>query len=127
MTDKTIKVKFDLDMPAPPEGMEYTGERRQVRFGEAFLNYDGAFPKWECKQGTCDSYFILKPKRWRAVRGDTYWAIVGRIDRSCTVCEHEEKSESLDDLLHESGNYYKTEEEGQRVLDEINALLLKRS
>jgi len=56
------------------------------------------------------------PKRWRAKIGDCYYSIS---QRNLVFCSKEEER-MLDTDLYNLGNYFKTEEEAERVILELD-------
>lgn len=67
--------------------------------------------------------FILKPKRWRAVHGQTYYYVsLG----SVRVANGTESGHTVDYNLWKSGNYFKTITEAETYLNEFKEILSKR-
>ncbi|EAA24081.1 hypothetical protein [Fusobacterium vincentii ATCC 49256] len=61
------------------------------------------------------------PKRWRAKIGDCYYSIS---QRNLVFCSKEEER-MLDTDLYNLGNYFKTEEEAERVILELDKFWAK--
>lgn len=57
----------------------------------------------------------IQPVKWRAKEGDTYYMI----SASLFVLETTDDRDSIDHDVYNSGNYFKTKEEAEKVLKKI--------
>lgn len=108
---ETVKVMMEL--PALPEGWEYTGEFRPPEDGEHFFNN----PAIAQAVGVyyCCKHIVRKAK-WVPVQGEYYYWVRanGKVERwnCCT-----------DDKLVAFGNCFKTREEAEVVASKFKKLL----
>jgi len=101
--NKTIVVP--MNMQEPPKGFEYTGEYGTPQTGEYYLEDDGT-ASFAHKPFNHVRSVILRQKRWRANKGETYWLVRG----DGVVCSSSEDNMQIDSDLWTTGNYYRTEE-----------------
>lgn len=57
-------------------------------------------------------------KRWRALKGEIYY----HINSEGTIFSIKEQNNKIDDLYYECGNYFKTEEQAEKVNNRINEI-----
>lgn len=62
----------------------------------------------------------VKPVRWRAARDRAYYTI----ESTMTVIESTEYGDKYDDARYKCGNYFRTKEEAEKVLEKIKKILL---
>lgn len=72
----------------------------------------------------------VKPKRWRAEPGKTYWRVRIMDDRTARMigdrahaCSTTEKGDGIDQHHYDEGSYYQTEAQAQAVADKINKFM----
>lgn len=113
-------MKVTIDLPEI-EGYEYTGEYRDPRDKESYLDGDGCFIN-SSKRNPLVFRHILRKKRWRAEKGFTYYRVVMNgfghyfeTDADDYSAEH--------NAFYGSGNYFKIEAEAQAMADKIKQLL----
>ena len=56
------------------------------------------------------------PKRWRAKEGEEYYFLDGK----CEIWNTYEEKKKIDNTFFEIGNYFKTEEEAQKIKEELD-------
>ena len=111
-----------LDLPEF-YGYEYTGEFRIAEEGEYYYGTNGFQDLKKSMSRSNGFVFILKPKRWRAEKGETYYYVCLR---RCIVVSELEDGYTIDNNLWESGNYFKTMAEAETYLNEFKEILSKR-
>lgn len=114
-------MKVEIELPELPDGWEYTGEFRRAEHGEyiaMFADNRALVVSAECRAD--QDVFIVKPKRWRAERHDEYWYFASRGFLQSDI----ENGSAVDALRWKFGNYFKTAQEAEAVLEKVEALLL---
>lgn len=119
-TKETVTVKMEL--PAPPEGWEYTGEYREPLEGEWCLTCEG-----EILQGDGDQdwskYPIIRKKKWYPKEGDMVWHTT--LDSSgSAVLSIPWNGGTIQSGLFKDGRIYRTEQAAQTALDRIRSVLI---
>jgi hypothetical protein len=71
MTEHILKTHV-----APPEGWEYQGEFRPVKFGEWYLQFGKAL-NWSSQTPSENCFPILRRARWVPKPGERYWMAYG--------------------------------------------------
>ena len=90
------------------EGWEYTGEWRQAKDGEGYINCANTFSVWNERDYTsAGKYPILHRRQWRAELGSRYYYINTCFEVNTVV----ECGADSDTARHLLGNYFKTEQE----------------
>jgi len=62
---------------------------------------------------------IIRPKRWRADKGNVYWTI----DEMFDVISQDEDSDTADDKSCELGVYFRTEAEAEAMAEKLRRVL----
>jgi hypothetical protein len=95
-----------IDDKIIPDGYELTGEYREPRAGEHYLNGAGSLLT---AYGGSDygNTLILAKKRWRAEACQRYYFL----DCDCQIIETHDEHTKYDDGFYNAGNYYQTVED----------------
>jgi len=108
------------DMPEPPKGYEYTGEYRQPKIGEWFID-----PNDMKATRTSSGYhlprLILRKKRFRADYAHCYY-FVGETGK---VLKDYDNRRATDAARHAIGNHFETEAEAQKPADKLKEFLMQ--
>jgi len=116
-------MEIEIDVPDEIEfdGKVYipTGEVREPKKGEVFLGMMEMLPYKASEHYGISKNFILKPKRWRAQKGGSYFSI----DWDQKINKETGHSGRIDDKAYNSGNYFQTEQQAQKVVDQFKLIL----
>lgn len=128
-------VKNEIPFSDKSKEIEFNNIKMKKDRTETIFIYDCAFDKFE----NIEDYILIDDqeksdlekfidyvnkkyrKRWRAKIGDCYYSIS---QRNLVFCSKEEER-MLDTDLYNLGNYFKTEEEAERVILELDKFWAK--
>ena len=98
------------------DGWEYTGEWRQAKDGEGYINYANTLSVWNERDYTSEGkYPILHRKQWRAESGSRYYYIGTWFEINTVV----ECGESSDNTHYHVGNYFQTEQKAKQARERV--------
>lgn len=113
-------MKVEMNLPDLPNGYEYTGEYRNVTEGEYFLPHLTKKVKlWDDTGYSMAQYCIIREKRWRAEKGETYYALT----TDYIVFECTDVRSDLDNDFYQAGNYFQSEKQAEEASIKIKQLL----
>jgi hypothetical protein len=113
MTEHTLKTTVP-----PPEGWEYQGEFRPVKFGEWYLQFGKAL-NWSSQNPSENCFPILRRPRWVPKPGGQFW--------TATTAKHVHDREyrpdnTVDVELLEIGDCWRTREQAEAFAAACRAL-----
>ena len=82
-----------------------------IKLKKGYTVYDMIWGEEQCD--------LVKPERWRAKEGRPYYYINERIE----VQYNFDRNKKYDDKQHETGNYFETKEEAEKVANKIRQIL----
>ena len=98
-TEMTTEYVLKTQIP-PPDGFEYTGEFRPVRFGEWYLSGRKACQRCVSITPSKNAFAVLRRAHWVPKRGEEYWfARWEGVDHNtndempCDLCRQEERNQ----------------------------------
>jgi len=98
------------------DGWEYTGEWRQAKEGDGYINCANTFSVWDERDYTsAGKYPILHRKQWRAESGEQYYFL----NPSLVVSVAIDWSFSEGGARYQVGNYFQTEQEARQARERV--------
>lgn len=114
---ETVKVMMEL--PALPEGWEYTGECRHPLKGEHYFYTSGTTIQCAGHDFTEQRQCIVRKVKWKPADGEKFYYVTAMMDVSratyCTI--------NAADLAESAGNCFKTQEEAEVVASKFKKIL----
>lgn len=112
-------VKVMVEMPALPEGWEYTGEFRLPLKGEIYFYPYGGTIQRAGHDFTEQRQYIVRKAKWKPADGEKFYYVTAMMDVSratyCTI--------NAADLAESAGNCFKTREEAEVAASKFKKIL----
>lgn len=114
---ETVKVMMEL--PALPEGWEYTGEFRLPLHGERYFCIHSSKIELAGLYLPEHRQYIVRKAKWKPANGEKFYYVTAMMDVSrATYCPI-----NAADLAESAGNCFKTREEAEVVASKFKKIL----